>query len=68
MHRGDLIGCQLFSEPNAGSDLSAVRTHATRVDGGWVVSGQKVWTSDGHLADVGEMSPAPSRAQRGTTA
>lgn len=54
MHIGDEVGCQLFSEPNAGSDLSAVRTRAERVAGGWHVTGQKVWTSGGHLATYGE--------------
>ena len=42
---GDLVWCQLFSEPDAGSDAAGVRTKATRVDGGFLVSGQKVWTS-----------------------
>ena len=37
--------CQLFSEPNAGSDAAAIQTKATRVEGGWLVNGQKVWTS-----------------------
>src|SRR3546814_5556600 len=37
--------CQLLSEPDAGSDLGNVKTTATAVDGGWSVSGQKVWTS-----------------------
>lgn len=41
-----------LSEPDAGSDLAAVRTQARRVDGGWVLSGRKVWTSGAHLADA----------------
>ncbi|SHN16919.1 acyl-CoA dehydrogenase [Cryptosporangium aurantiacum] len=51
--RGDLVWCQLFSEPNAGSDAAAVQSRATKVDGGWRVTGQKVWTSNAHLCNRG---------------
>ena len=51
--RGEVMWCQLFSEPGAGSDAAAVRTSAKKVDGGWLVTGQKVWTSLAHLCQWG---------------
>ena len=50
---GEISWCQLFSEPGAGSDLASLSTKATRVKGGWSLSGQKVWTSKAADADWG---------------
>jgi alkylation response protein AidB-like acyl-CoA dehydrogenase len=52
MAAGELYACIGLSEPGAGSDLAAVRTSARRVDNGWRINGQKVWTTNAHLAGV----------------
>jgi alkylation response protein AidB-like acyl-CoA dehydrogenase len=49
----EVIWCQLFSEPDAGSDAAGIKTKATRVDGGWLINGQKVWTSQAQVAGMG---------------
>lgn len=65
--RKDEIWCQLFSEPEAGSDAASIKTKATRVEGGWKINGQKVWTSGAHycargLATVRTDPDAPKHA------
>ncbi|MEZ0365445.1 acyl-CoA dehydrogenase [Mycobacterium sp. pUA109] len=53
--RGEMIWCQLFSEPGAGSDLASLTTKATKVDGGWRITGQKIWTTAAQFSEWGAL-------------
>ncbi|MGE5695344.1 MAG: acyl-CoA dehydrogenase [Candidatus Sericytochromatia bacterium] len=53
--RGEMIWCQLFSEPGAGSDLAGLTTKATKVDGGWRITGQKIWTTAAQYSQWGAL-------------
>lgn len=71
MARGEVVWAQAWSEPEAGSDLASLRSTATRTDGGWLLSGQKTWSSRAAFADrafgLFRSHPGASRPHQGLT-
>jgi glutaryl-CoA dehydrogenase (non-decarboxylating) len=66
---GELLGCFAMTEPGAGSDVASMKSVAKKVDGGWLLNGQKTWISQAQLADVGLMYvyTDPAKKHRGMT-
>jgi alkylation response protein AidB-like acyl-CoA dehydrogenase len=64
---GEALGCFALTEPDTGSDAASLRTRASRSDGGWTISGQKMWISLGNVADVALVfaQTDPDQAHRG---
>jgi len=67
--KGELRWCQGYSEPSSGSDLASLQTRAVKVEGGWQINGQKIWTSGAHHADwiffLARTNPDAPRPQQG---
>jgi butyryl-CoA dehydrogenase len=65
---GEALGCFALTEPDTGSDAASIRTRATKTDGGWSISGQKMWISLGNFADVALVfaQTDPALKHRGT--
>src|SRR5438270_9215891 len=71
LYRGDIVACQLFSEPVAGSDLAGIQARAMRDGDEWILNGQKVWTAGAPYSDIGaditRTATYPDSRHRGLT-